>query len=70
MNENIVEQMSDEEQRAFVEIVINIINAVCKFADEFNYDRDNILAYLANCLTAYSELATISGFKMGGMEND
>lgn len=64
MNENIVEQMSDKEQRAFVEIVINIINAVCKFADEFNYDRDNILAYLANHLTAYSEFATISGFKM------
>lgn len=64
MNENIVEQMNDEEQRAFVEIVINIINVVCKFADEFNYDRDNILAYLANRLTAYSELATISGFKM------
>lgn len=64
MNENIVEEMSDEEQRAFVEIVINIINVVCKFADEFNYDRDNILAYLANRLVTYSEIATISGFKM------
>lgn len=63
MNENIVEQMSDEEQRAFVEIVINIINAVCKFADEFNYDRDNILAYLANHLVTCSEIATISGFQ-------
>lgn len=63
MKENIVEQMSDEEQRALVEIVINIINAVCKFADEFNYDRDNILAHLANCLTACSELATISEFQ-------
>lgn len=64
MDENIVERMSDEEQRAFVEIVINILNEVCKFADEFNYDRDNILGYLANHLTAYSEFATISGFKM------
>lgn len=64
MNENIVEQMSDEEQRAFVEVVIKIINEVCRFADNFNYDRDNILAYLVNHLTAYSEFATISGFQM------
>ena len=47
-----------------MKIVINIINAVCKFADEFNYDRDNILAYLANHLVTYSELATIREFKM------
>lgn len=64
MDENIVERMSDEEQRAFVEIVVNILNEVCKFADEFNYDRDNILAYLVNRLTVCSEFATISGFQV------
>lgn len=64
MNENIVEQMSDEEQRAFVEIVINVLNEVCKFADEFNYDRDNILAYLASRLTTFSQIAIISEFQV------
>lgn len=69
MDENIVERMSDEEQRAFVEIVIKIINEVCKFADNFNYDRDNIFAYLVNRLTTISQIATISEFQVEG-END
>nr|DAM49397.1 MAG TPA: hypothetical protein [Caudoviricetes sp.] len=64
MDENIVERMSDEEQRAFVEIVINIINEVCKFADNFNYDRDNIFAYLVNRLTAYSPFVILSEFQV------
>lgn len=64
MDENIVERMSDEEQRAFVEIVVNIINEVCKFADEFNYDRDNIFAYLVNRLTAYSQFVILSEFQV------
>ena len=64
MDENIVERMSDEEQRAFVEIVVNIINEVCKFADEFNYDRDNIFAYLVNRLTAYSPFVILSEFQV------
>lgn len=69
MDENIVERMSDEEQRAFVEIVVNIINEVCKFADEFNYDRDNIFAYLVNRLTAYSQFVILSEFQVED-END
>lgn len=64
MNENIVEQMSDEEQRAFVEVVIKIINEVCRFADNFNYDRDNILAYLVSRLTTFSQIAIISEFQV------
>lgn len=69
MDENIVERMSDEEQRAFVEIVVKIINEVCKFADEFNYDRDNIFAYLVNRLTAYSQFVILSEFQVED-END
>ena len=64
MDENIVERMSDEEQRAFVEIVIKILNEVCKFADNFNYDRDNILAYLVSRLTTLSQIAIISEFQV------
>lgn len=56
--------MSDEEQRAFVEIVIKILNEVCKFADNFNYDRDNILAYLVSRLTTLSQIAIISEFQV------
>ena len=68
MSEIIVLHMNDEEQKAFVEIVIKIFNEVCKFADEFNYDRDNILAYLVNHLATCSEIATIRGFQTEGVK--
>ena len=62
MNEIIVDKMTDEEMLVFAGITNNILTQVCIFADKYNYDRDNILAYLASRLYTLSEIATIKEF--------
>lgn len=62
MNSMIVDKMTPEELDSFSDIIKDIITNVCIFADCYNYDRDNILAYLANRISIFSEISIIKNF--------
>lgn len=47
----------------FAEIITKIISMVCEFANNHNFDRDNILKYLAEKLEIYAKIATIANYK-------
>lgn len=64
MKPTIVDKMTPEELDSFSDVIKDIINSVCIFADYYNYDRDNILAYLANRLSIFSEISTIKNFEV------
>ena len=64
MNSMIVDKMTPEELDSFSDIIKDIITNVCIFADYYNYDRDNILAYLANRISLFSEISTIKNFEV------
>lgn len=60
---SIVESFTDDEMNDFAEIITKIISMVCEFADNHNFDRDNILNYLAEKLEICAEIATIANYK-------
>lgn len=60
---NIVESFTDDEMKDFAKIATKIISMVCVFADNYNFDRDNILKYLVERLEIYAEIATIANYK-------
>ena len=64
MTPMIVDKMTPEELDSFSDIIKDIISDVCIFADYYNYDRDNILAYLANRLSIFFEISTIKNFEV------
>lgn len=64
MKPTIVDKMTPEELDSFSDVIKDIINSVCIFADYYNYDRDNILAYLAIRLSIFSEISTIKNFEV------
>ena len=47
----------------FTEIFMKIISMVCEFSDNHNFDRDNILNYLAQRLEMIAEISTIANYK-------
>ena len=46
----------------FTEIFVKIISMVCEFSDNHNFDRDNILNYLAQRLEMIAEISTIANY--------
>ena len=64
MKPTMVDKMTPEEFDSFSDVIKDIINSVCIFADYYNYDRDNILAYLANRLSIFFEISTIKNFEV------
>ena len=60
---NVVESFTDDEMNDFTEIFMKIISMVCEFADKHNFDRDNILNYLAQRLEMIAEISTIANYK-------
>lgn len=65
---NVIESFADDEMDDFTEIFIKIISMVCEFADNHNFDRDNILNYLAQRLEMFAEISTIANYKAGEQE--
>lgn len=60
---NVVESFTYDEMDDFTEIFMKIISMVCEFADNHNFDRDNILNYLAQRLEVVAEISTIANYK-------
>ena len=60
----VVEGLSEEEFDDFNQIIVNTIKEICKFSDKHNFDRNSMLAYFANTVKAFSEIATIENFEV------
>ena len=63
-------RLINEDLDEFASMLGDTVKNVCLFADEYNYDRDNILAHLASRLTIVSELGSIKNFDVEVWEND
>ena len=64
VNFPVVESLSDEELENFNPIVIDSIRKICVFSDKHNFDRNSMLAYFADTVKAFSEIATIENFEV------
>ena len=64
VNFPVVESLSDEELEDFNPIVIDSVRKICVFSDKHNFDRNSMLAYFADTVKAFSEIATIENFEV------
>ena len=64
INFPVVESLSDEELEDFNPIVIDSVRKICVFSDKHNFDRNSMLAYFADTVKAFSEIATIENFEV------
>ena len=64
VNFPVVESLSDEELEDFNQIVIDSVRKICVFSDKHNFDRNSMLAYFADTVKAFSEIATIENFEV------
>ena len=61
---NVVYGLSEEELEDFTPIVTNVIKEICVFSDKYNFDRNSMLAYFANTVKVFNEVATIENFEV------
>ena len=59
-----VDEFSDEEMDDFAFALNSVIETFCKFSDKHNFDRDNIIAFVAEKLYQLSEIATVKHYKV------
>ena len=62
--------LTDKEIEDLQNIVIDILASVCAMADKHSIDRDSMLKYLADMLTAFAEVATIQDYKFNHTHAD
>lgn len=55
---------SDEEMDDFAYDLNSVIEIFCKFSDKHNFDRDNIIAFVAEKLQQFSEIATVKNYEV------
>ena len=60
----VAKSLSDEELEDFNPIVIDSVRKICVFSDKHNFDRNSMLAYFADTVKAFSEIATIENFEV------
>lgn len=61
---NVVYGLTEEELDDFTPIVTNAIKEICAFSDKHNFDRNSMLAYFANTVKIFNEVATIENFEV------
>ena len=62
--------LTDKEIEDLQNIVTNILASVCAMADKHSIDRDSMLKYLADMLTAFVEVASIQNYKFNHTNAD
>ena len=62
-NEKYVDGLNEAESEDMAVIVNKTINEICLFSDKHNFDRDNMLKYYAELISALTEIATIQNFE-------
>lgn len=55
--------LTDKEMEDLQSIVIDTLASVCAMADKHNIDRDSMLKYFADMLTAFTEVASIQNYE-------
>lgn len=55
--------LTDKEMEDLQNIVINTLVSVCAMADKNNIDRDSMLKYFADMLTAFAEVVGIQSYE-------
>ena len=55
--------LTDKEMEDLQNIVTDTLANVCAMADKHNIDRDSMLKYFADMLTAFTEVASIQNYK-------
>lgn len=54
--------LTDKEMEDLQSIVTDTLASVCAMADKHNIDRDSMLKYFADMLTAFAEVASIQNY--------
>ena len=62
-NEKYVDGLTEAESEDMAIIVSKTINEICLFSDKHNIDRDSMLKYFADMLTALTEVASIQNYE-------
>ena len=62
--------LTDKEMEDLQRIVGDILAGVCVMADKHSIDRDSMLKYLADMLTAFVEVASIQNYKFNHTHAD
>ena len=62
-NEKYVDGLTEAESEDMAIIVNKTINEICLFSDKHNIDRDSMLKYFADMLTAFTEVASIQNYE-------
>lgn len=55
--------LTDKEMEDLQSIVTDTLASVCAMADKHNIDRDSMLKYFADMLTAFTEMASIQNYE-------
>lgn len=55
--------LTDKEMEDLQNIVTDTLASVCSMADKHNIDRDSMLKYFADMLTAFTEVASIQNYE-------
>lgn len=55
--------LTDKEMEDLQGIVTDTLASVCAMADKHNIDRDSMLKYFADMLTAFTEVASIQNYE-------
>ena len=55
--------LTDKEMKDLQSIVTDTLASVCAMADKNNIDRDSMLKYFADMLTAFAEVASIQNYE-------
>ena len=62
--------LTDKEIEDLQNITTNTLASICTMADKHNIDRNSMLKYLADMLTAFVEVATIQDYKFNHTHAD
>lgn len=62
--------LTDKEMEDLQRIVADILAGLCVMADKHSIDRDSMLKYLADMLTAFAEVASIQNYKFNHTHAD
>lgn len=55
--------LTDKEMEDLQNIVTDTLASVCSMADKHNIDRDSMLKYFADMLTAFAEVASVQNYE-------
>ena len=62
--------LTDKEIKDLQNIVTDTLASICTMADKHSIDRDSMLKYLADMLTAFAEVASIQDYKFNHTHAD